>query len=68
MATALSELHDALICYQANHGDTAVIEAVEFNSANLRWVLPNFLQHITCSTRGERTLDHCYTQFKDRYK
>ena len=27
-----------------------------------------FKQHIDCPTRGERTLDHCYSPFKDRYK
>jgi len=30
--------------------------------------MPNFHQHITCATRGERTLDHCYTPFKRGYK
>ncbi|KAK1787527.1 hypothetical protein P4O66_016026 [Electrophorus voltai] len=25
-------------------------------------------QHITCPTRGKRTLDHCYTPYKDSYK
>jgi len=28
----------------------------------------NFRQHITCATRGERSLDHCYTPFKRGYK
>lgn len=23
---------------------------------------------VTCSTRGEQTVDYCYTQFKDGYK
>jgi len=30
--------------------------------------MPNSHQHITCATRGERTLDHCYTPFKRGYK
>jgi len=30
--------------------------------------MPNFHQHITCATRGEITLDHCYTTFKRGYK
>ncbi len=36
--------------------------------ANLRKVMPNFHQHISCPTRGQNTLDHCYTQFKNAYK
>ncbi|GAA6088506.1 uncharacterized protein LOC120437404 [Tachysurus ichikawai] len=36
--------------------------------ANLKRALPNFQQHITCPIRGERTLDHCYTPFKNSYK
>ncbi len=30
--------------------------------------MPNFHQHISCPTRGQNTLDHCYTQFKNAYK
>ncbi len=30
--------------------------------------MPNFQQHISCPTRGQNTLDHCYTQFKNAYK
>ncbi len=62
MDTALSELHDAPTSYQANHGDRALIVAGDFNSANLCRVLANF------PIRGERTLDHCYTHYKDGYK
>ncbi len=30
--------------------------------------MPNFQQHISCPTRGQNTLDHCYTQFNNAYK
>ncbi len=40
----------------------------DFNKANLKKVMPNFHQHISCPTRGRNTLDHCYTQFKNAYK
>ncbi len=30
--------------------------------------MPNFQQHISCPTRGQNTLDHCYTQFKNAHK
>ncbi len=36
--------------------------------ANLRQVMPNFHQHVSCPTRGPNTLDHCYSQFKNAYK
>ncbi len=46
----------------------ASIIAGDFNKANLRKVMPNFHQHISCPTRGQNTLDHCYTQFKNAKK
>ncbi len=44
------------------------IIAGDFNKANLKKVLPNFHQHISCPTRGLNTLDHCYTPLKNAYK
>jgi len=40
-----------------------VVVVGDFNRANLKKVKPNFHQHM-CATRGERTLDHCYTPLK----
>ncbi len=61
---ALSKLHDELTGYINKYPDAASIIAGDFNIASLRQVMPNFLQHISCPTRGPNTLDHCYTQFK----
>ncbi len=36
--------------------------------SNLRQVMPNFHQQVSCPTRGPNTLDHCYSQFKNAYK
>ncbi|KAK3569833.1 hypothetical protein QTP86_005863 [Hemibagrus guttatus] len=66
--TALWELHEAVNLHQTQHHDAVLIVAGDFNSANLKHAASNFHQHITCPTRGSRTLDHCYTQFKDCYK
>ncbi len=65
---ALSKLHDVLSGYINKHPDTAFIIVGDFNKANLRQVMPNFYQHVSCPTRGPNTLDHCYSQFKNAYK
>ncbi len=65
---ALSKLHDVLSGYINKHPDAACIIAGDYNKANLKKVMPNFHQHISCPTRGPNTLDHCYTQFKNAYK
>ncbi len=65
---ALLNLHDVLSGYNNKHPDAAFIIAGDFNKANLKKVLPNFHQHISCPTRGLNTLDHCYTPLKNAYK
>ncbi len=65
---ALSKLHDELSGYINKHTGAACIIAGDFNKANLRKVMLNFQQHISCPTRGQNSLDHCYTQFKNAYK
>ncbi len=62
---ALSKLHDVISGYIT---DAAFIIAGDFNKANLRQVMPNFHQHVSCPTRGPNTLDHCYSRFKNAYK
>nr|XP_008286879.1 PREDICTED: uncharacterized protein LOC103362331 [Stegastes partitus] len=64
---ALAELHEAISSYQANHREAALIVAGDFNSANLRKAMPELRQHIAFPTRGDRTLDHCYSPFRDGY-
>ncbi len=65
---ALTKLHDVLSGYINKHPDAAFIIVGDFNKANLRQVMPNFHQHVSCPTRGPNTLDHCYSQFKNAYK
>ena len=43
------------------------IVAGDFNKANLKTRLPKFYQHIDCATRAGKTLDHCYSNFRDAY-
>ncbi len=59
---AFSKLHDVLSGYVNKHPDAAFI--IVGDKANLKQVMPNFYQHVSCPTRGENTLDHCYTQLK----
>ncbi len=65
---ALSKPHDELSGYINKHPDAASIITGDFNKANLKKVMPNFHQHLSCTTRGPNTLDHCYTLFKNAYK
>ncbi len=65
---ALSNLHDVISGYNNKHPDAAFIIAGDFNKANLKKVMPNFHQHISCPIRGLNTLDHCYTPLKNAYK
>ncbi|KAK1804021.1 hypothetical protein P4O66_020006 [Electrophorus voltai] len=52
----------------AQHQDAALIVVGDFNSVNLKRAVPNLYQHATFPTRGNRTLDHCYTPYKASYK
>ncbi len=64
---ALSKLHDVLSGYINKHPDAAFIIVGDFNKANLRQVIPDFYQYVSCPTRGPNTLYHCYSQFKNAY-
>ena len=64
---ALDDLNVIVSKYEESDPDTASIILGDFNQANLRTVLPNFHQVITCPTRQNNTLDHCYTKVKSAY-
>ena len=40
----------------------------DFNQAKLKTVLPNYTQHVTCPTREDKIIDHCYSKIKCGYK
>lgn len=58
----LSDFYKDLNHSETSHPDIVLIVAVDFNQANFK-VMPDFHQHINCTTREIRTLDHCYTAF-----
>lgn len=55
---ALSILLKTIGKLQSVHPDGIFIVVGDFNHVNMRTVLPNFCQHVTCPTREGKTLDH----------
>ena len=67
-ATALDELYEIINSLENVHPEAAFIVVGDFNRANMKKVLPKYYQHIDFFTRGDQTLDHCYTTFRGSYK
>ncbi len=59
---------DAASRQQKLHPDAAFVVTGDFNKANFRTIAPKYFQQVTINTRGDRTLDHCYSPFRDAYK
>lgn len=67
-SVAVDILQTSVNKLQSAHPDGIFIVAGDFNHANLRTVLPKFHQHVTCPTRGDKTLDHVYSNVCGAYK
>lgn len=65
---ALDTLRKVIASTENSDPDTLSIVLGDFNQVNMRTVLPDFRQQVTCPTRGDRTLDHCYCKLKGAYK
>jgi len=65
---SMKELHAAISKLQTQHPEAAFIVASHFNHSNLKSVLPKCYQHVSCPTRGDKTLDHVYTNVAEAYK
>lgn len=65
---AMKELYTAISKHQTKHPEAAFIVAGDFNHSNLKTVLPRFHQHVSCHTRGDKTLDHVYSNMSGAYK
>lgn len=52
------ELHTAISKQLTTHPEADFIVGGDFNYFNLKTVLPRFHQHVSCHTRGNKTLDH----------
>ena len=57
-----------VLAAETTYPDNVIIILGDFNHTNLKKVLPQYKQHVNCSTRNNKTLDHCYTIFKDAYR
>ena len=65
---AMKELHAAISKQQTTHPEAAFIVAGDFNHSNLKTALPRFHQHVSCNTRGDKTLDHVYSNIPGAYR
>ncbi len=65
---ALKELYRNISEQESAHPDAAFIITGDFNKANFKTIAPKYFQHVTINTRGDRTLDHCYSPLRDAYK
>ena len=65
---ALARLANAISAQQSRHPEAALIIAGDFNQTDLRTVCPRLHQHVSCSTRGENTLDHVYSNVQSGYQ
>ena len=68
ISITLTYLHDSVNKQQQAHPDGVHIIAGDFNQACLKTVLPNFIQYVRCSTRGNNTLDRVYSNIKHAYR
>ena len=66
--TAIRELSAIIARHKNASPDCLTITAGGFNEANLKRELPKLRQLVTCRTRGNKTLDHCYCSHKNAYK
>jgi hypothetical protein len=53
--TALNELYKAISKEENAHPEAALLVAEDFNAGQLKSVLSNFYQHVTCATREQKT-------------
>ena len=65
---AIKDLNTIISQYENAHPDALFIVGGDFNQANLRKQMPKFHQHVSCPTRGTKTLDRLYCHFGRAYK
>ena len=66
--TTLNELYKPTSKQENAHPEAALLVAGDFHAGKLKSTLPHFYLHVTCATRGKKTLDHLYSTHRDTYK
>ncbi|KAK3522494.1 hypothetical protein QTP86_016002, partial [Hemibagrus guttatus] len=67
LSTVQELLADQITHTEQRYPDSFIIILSDFYKANLTHKLPKYRQHITCPTRDNNILDHCYTVLKNSY-
>jgi len=60
-------LHGVMNGLEDAHPEAASIAVGDFSRANMSKVLPKYHQHVNFPTRGDQTLDNCYSQLQNSY-
>jgi hypothetical protein len=64
----LNELYSTISKQENAHPEVALQVVRDLNAGKLKYILPNFYQHVKHATRGKITLDHLYSTHRDIYK
>jgi len=64
---ALKELHNMISRHENSYPDAAMVILGDFNHCDLRKTIPRFYQFVNFPTRGNSTLDKCYSNIKRAY-
>jgi hypothetical protein len=64
---ALKELHGSISEHDNSYPDAAFIILGDFNHCNLRKYIPKLYKSVTFPTRGNKTLDQCYSNIKNAF-
>lgn len=64
---AEKELFSAIQDLERNSPNALFIIDGDFNHGSLKNCTSQYYQHVTCTTRGNATLDYCYSNVKDAY-
>ena len=66
--TAQQLLADQITEVENKFPNSTLFVMGDFNHTDLRSELPKYHQLVRCATRGERTLDQCYSTIKEAYR
>ncbi|CAM4549296.1 unnamed protein product [Leuciscus chuanchicus] len=64
---AATMIHELITKAEEEAPDAANFVLGDFNSCSLKEHLPTYQQYVTCSTRNDACLDHCYGNIKDAF-